>query len=381
MPYMTAAFDTIKLAELLEILKTFIHDDEVRMIQLLLSNTTLDIKMNGVETKKFESNIGSPQGDGVSGVLFNIYLENTLRELRGKLDPHDIYVEHSYAEVPESIQKSMLPEEMIYADDSDFATVQESKKDAVIREAPGTFEAENLLVNEEKIEETEIERGDRNTEMWRHVKKLGSLLGDSEDIARRKQLAIAGMNDLSKIWLRRDHIHESVRLELYNALVKPILTYNCGTWGLTQKDEESLNSFHRQQLRYLIGKRWPHHISNANLYKRCDTFPLSLFILRARWRLFGHILRGDPRMPANRAMLFYFEPTEAAGFRGRPRITIVTTLDSDIRRTRAETETFPFSELKSMNDLYLIRKVAMDRKKWKDIVEDIYRVAEAIKSL
>ena len=34
--------------------------------------------------------------------------------------------------------------------------------------------------------------------------------------AHRKQLAIAGMNELSKVWIRKDHIHESVRLDFYN---------------------------------------------------------------------------------------------------------------------------------------------------------------------
>ena len=34
--------------------------------------------MNGVKTENFQSNIGSPQGDGISGILFNIYLEDTI---------------------------------------------------------------------------------------------------------------------------------------------------------------------------------------------------------------------------------------------------------------------------------------------------------------
>ena len=45
-------------------------------------------------------------------------------------------------------------------------------------------------VNDSKTEQTEIFRGERNTEQWRTVKKLGSLLGDTADIQRRKQLSI-----------------------------------------------------------------------------------------------------------------------------------------------------------------------------------------------
>ena len=42
----------------------------------------------------------------------------------------------------------------------------------------------------------------------REVKKLGSLLGDKEDIARRKQLSIATMNNMEKVWIRKDHVNE-----------------------------------------------------------------------------------------------------------------------------------------------------------------------------
>ena len=41
--------------------------------------------------------------------------------------------------------------------------------------------------------------------------------------------------------------------KLYETLVKSILLYNSGTWGLTTKDEKDLNSFHRRLLRKVIG--------------------------------------------------------------------------------------------------------------------------------
>ena len=61
-------------------------------------------------------------------------------------------------------------------------------------------------------------RGGRNTETWRIVKKW---IRDAEDIIR-KQLAIAGMNDLQTVWIRKDHISELRRLKLNKALVKPV---------------------------------------------------------------------------------------------------------------------------------------------------------------
>ena len=96
---------------------------------------------------------------------------------------------------------------------------------------------------------------------------MGSLLGDSEDIIRSKQLAISSMSKLEIAWIRKDHITEEEWLRLYNCLVRPVLLYNCSIWRLTKKDENMLDLLHRSQLRHLISKIFLHMISNVNLYK------------------------------------------------------------------------------------------------------------------
>ena len=50
------------------------------MGKFLLKDTKLQIKMSDIEPITFNTNIGSRQGDGLSGVLFNIYFENSLRK-------------------------------------------------------------------------------------------------------------------------------------------------------------------------------------------------------------------------------------------------------------------------------------------------------------
>ena len=137
-------------------------------------------------------------------------------------------------------------------------------------------------------------------------------------------------------------------MKLYKALVKPVLTYNCGTRVLTKADEEKLNTFHRKQLRHIIGKQYPHKISNINLYKHCNEYPISLFVLRSRWKLFGHILKLDPTCPANKAMKYYLEQSNANGFRGRQRMTIARTINRDIERAISKVIDFQVKELKSI---------------------------------
>ncbi|GFS27139.1 LOW QUALITY PROTEIN: very-long-chain enoyl-CoA reductase [Elysia marginata] len=78
---MSAAFDTINRETLLKILEDIVNEDEHRIIRFLLSNTIINTKIIGATEKKpFFSNVGTPQGDSLSPVLFTIYLEHALKE-------------------------------------------------------------------------------------------------------------------------------------------------------------------------------------------------------------------------------------------------------------------------------------------------------------
>ena len=151
---MSAAFDTIIRARLIEIVKTFLDEDEVRIIRYLLSNTTLKVKINGVDGEPFRSNIGSSQGDGLSGKLYTIYFEASLRELRPILDQAQ--------ELPPT-----LPDEAIYADDADFIDVEEGKrKEQLVKHMKPVLGKANLKVNETKTEYTTLERKKKGNWYW-----------------------------------------------------------------------------------------------------------------------------------------------------------------------------------------------------------------------
>ena len=80
---MTVAFDTIDRNQLLNIIETIVNEDELKIIRFLLSNTKINTRINGVtKTNTFISNVGTPQGDSLSPVLFIVYLEHALKEVR-----------------------------------------------------------------------------------------------------------------------------------------------------------------------------------------------------------------------------------------------------------------------------------------------------------
>ena len=191
--------------------------------------------------------------------------------------------------------------------------------------------------------------------------QTGVAAWEAEDVARRKQLANVAFRKLWTVGFRRAHISLQLRLRLYWSFVIPVLTYNMGTWGLTQADLVRIDTYHRRQLRQIIGVHWPNRISNVALYYRCQSRPISESIVTARLRLFGHVLRLPRDAPAQRAIDHYFADTEAATFRGRPRTSLPTTLCSDLRRI-GRTRRQP-------TDIESLR--ALSREQWRQMERDI----------
>ena len=59
---------------------------------------------------------------------------------------------------------------------------------------------------------------------------MGSLLGDEEDLNRRKQLATASMNKINAIYLKKDKVKLEKQIRIYRALVKSVLLYDMGSF-------------------------------------------------------------------------------------------------------------------------------------------------------
>ncbi|GFR73210.1 hypothetical protein ElyMa_003862200 [Elysia marginata] len=207
-------------------------------VQFLLSKTTLDVKVNGTNTTQlFTTNVGTPQGDSLSAVLFIIYLENALRNARSNETPQQV-----------------LPNEIIYADDIDLVGTDPTN----IYDIETSLKNFRLKVIVDKTEHTEL-RLETNQE---------------SRVTSRQQ--------------RRNRSQE-------------------------------------------------------------------ILIKQLRWRLFGHILRRGNPIPANLAMLDYFNENSNRG-RGRPTTTLPITLNNDLKRLQNKDV-----QLTTKEDLHKLQKIASQK--------------------
>ena len=140
---------------------------------------------------------------------------------------------------------------------------------------------------------------------------------------------------------------------------------------MTKTEEEKLNAFHRQQLRKILNIKYPVKITSSSLYEKCNECHLSITLLESRWRLFGHILRRNSEMPANKSMNSYFI-SHGSKFRGRPLTTLPVFLNKDLTRVSDDK-----LQLTSLKDLEHLRSVAQNRQTWRKLTTRIREAAEA----
>ena len=327
------------------------------MCQSLLADTNLKVKLGDVLSEPFQTTIGTPQGDGLSPILFAIYLEKALRDVRRESEPHRPAIDKG------------IPPEAIYADDTDFISRSQDFLKFLETLIPPTLQPHQLVANDGKWERTTLSGEVKgNDSEWKKTKKLGSLLGDEEDVERRIVLATASFKKLRLLWERKKLTSIETRMRAYNALVIPVLLYNSGTWGITNKIMDRLEKFHRRQLREIIGVK-TRGVHNENLYKICNTYELKGRIIEARWALFGHTLRLDRNTPAQQAMDYYCE--NGVGAKGRPVTTLPVLLFNEYEKY--VTEKRGIKKYSKSNNILLkeLRELAGDKGKWRELVNDM----------
>jgi hypothetical protein len=122
----------------------------------------------------------------------------------------------------------------------------------------------------------------------------------------------------------------------------------------------------------VIGVYYPQLVSNSTLYEGCKTTELEHTIREARWRILGHVLRMSDEIPAKKTIKRYFDQGSRS-FLGRPRTTLATVIDQDLKLAAAQPINLGLPEqLKDQSDLEQLEMHASDRKKWKSIVTNMH---------
>ena len=351
---MSRAFDTVDRNLLMNDLESILEEDELHMIKILLENVSLVVKCGDTLGEEFVTDMGSPQGDCISPILFTLYLARALVEdveaLAEEIEPSVELADHMYNTAPNTTpsltdtshdhayshfnhrnkmrnesEENLENLELQYADDINYICENYAIVEAHKRAIPPKLEKRKLLCNHSKDEEYRISRRKYDPSQcvncsacgrcgdckkckecmyckdWKNCKCLGSMIDTSADIKRRKSLSIDAMNKLKQVW-KNKRVKTCTKLKIFNAYITSIFLYNSELWSLNSSLEGAVDAFQRRLLRKMLNITWPKKISNEKLSNITKAIPWSKVIANRRLRWFGHLVRLPEGAPAKLAL-------------------------------------------------------------------------------
>jgi len=379
---LSKAFDCIDRKILMETMEQheIATEDELRLIQFLISETQLQVKIGNTFGEKFSTIIGTPQGDALSPLLFLIYLEIILRtsNINNHTTGRDLI--YAYADDVNFAFSEQGTERTYQHTEQNVYTPIEGCQCAACRAhtleniLPQHFAAYHMTMNATKTTHVELEPGNTTKTS---LQTLGNQVSGELECQSRIQSANAAFNAMHRVWLKKYKTSVKIKMRLYNSCVRSRLLYNAGVSAYTRIQLDRIDAAHRRHLRRLLGIYYPERISNQELYKQTESKPISVDITELRWTMLGHTLRLPEETPGNTAIKQYYrrkvEQTDIprkSTRRGRVLTTIPRLLQLDIQKLGKliRKDNFAIRELKTGGDLVLLKLKAGNRDNWKKSV-------------
>ena len=287
------AFDSVHREGLWRIMKVYgIPDKLIRMVKIMYDDFECSVLEEGEQTRWFKITTGVKQGCVMSGFLFLLTVDWTMRRTT---EGHRNGIRWNFT--------SML-EDLDFADDivlvsSKYEHIQ-NKTNRLVDNA-GRLGLK-LNATKCKVMRMNTQREDKVMIGREEVQDVGEFVylgttvtkegGGTEDIKKRLSKARGAFFNLKKIWNTRS-IGRNTKIKLFKTLVRPVLLYGCEAWKLTTNEEKKLDRFQFTCLRRILRIWWPQRIRNDTISQITGVKKISDEIRRRRWNWIGHVLRKE----------------------------------------------------------------------------------------
>ena len=381
---LSTAFDSMLRGELLHIFeenKLAKDEDEMRMLQYLLSNTNLRVKVNQDIGEVFDTNVGTPQGDALSPILFIVYLEHIMRQInqhhviRNRREDFTIHFADDTKFLHHDRQLEELHQDQVVADCECNKCAQFHLQQVL----PVEFMRYNMKMNVEKTKFGNLQRAVHpdQKKIFNKAVFVGSQIDAEEEVRVRILKADAAFFAAYRLWIKGNNISVKTKLRLYNAMIRPHLTYNMAAVPLVKSQRERLDKANRRQLRILMGhyfKEMSPIISVMEIYTQTDLVPISMSIVLQRWTLLGHMLRQSEDTPHFRAMKLYFKKSFQNQERGRRKYmgalitSTMTMIDDEFQLAEKDIRNaVRIDRIDNGDKLNRLRNYARNRREWRQL--------------
>ena len=274
------AFDTISHNKLWEALRQQkVEEEYINLLKHLYANQIGQVRTD-VMSKPYKIERGTKQGDPLSSLLFNAFVESILRNIKAK------WTARQYG-----VQVFVGVENMLtnlrYADDILLFAKSQTQLQEMLTDLSVSASACGLELHPDKTKVVTNARrnGGRGVDTAIRVQSMDIQVLDEHECFKylgRKVCflefqKIELQNRVKAGWAKFTSLKQELtskayalksRLRLFEAVVTPTVLYGAGAWSLTKRDECLIQKTQRHMLRLILGSKRKHVESSRNL--DCD---------------------------------------------------------------------------------------------------------------
>lgn len=260
----SAAFDTVNRRKLIrKVQKMFKSSRVTRVIRNLYKGTKAKVWDGENLSDEFETTVGVRQGCNLSGLLFNIYMNELPDKLRGGI----------------KLKGGVIVKCLIYADDVVLVAESKDALQMMINRLVEYCEDNDLVINEEKTkvvvfgqigrppkEDWYIRR--KKIEKVKEIKFLGVLFQTSGSLKghmkERKMKCKAAIGAMRNIIIDKG-INTETKIRIYEATAKTILLYGAEVFGVEEQGEIEIAERYFYRMLYDLPRWTPKHFITTEL--------------------------------------------------------------------------------------------------------------------
>ena len=317
---LTKAYDTVPVAKLWEVLeKTSINVTLINAVKDIYKDIVSKVKIGNKISNGFKVTKGLKQGCCLSPVLFNIYIDEALRQWKKKCNGMGLTIGDTTLYT------------LHYADDQVVIARDKEDLEYMGKKLLEEYKKWGLEVNLNKTQYLCIGGGKHSEDLDLEVGKikkydqciyLGMKLtetGRSDEavkdrITKGKQV-VGTLN--SVLWEK--NIRPETKKKIYNTILKPVVIYGSEVWQLTQKIKNNLLAVEMDFWRRSARKSRVEHVKNEDIRRQMKVSGSIIEDIEKQQLVwYGHVRRmGPERLP--RQVLEWIPPERRK--RGRPPAT------------------------------------------------------------
>lgn len=350
------AFDRVRRREIWNILEKRKTDTNlIRAIKSVYSKNTNYVIKDNNRSEIFETREGLRQGGILSPTLFNLYMDDIIKESNTKTKGLNVGMRR---------MQNINIKVCAFADDLAIIAQSQSELQKDLNNWREILEKRGMKISipkskvmmiDKEQQTIDIKLKNEKLQQVTHFKYLGTTIdiyGNQEkDIHDRIDKAAKTYHMLRTSFINKREITTRTKMTVYKTIFRPILTYGSETWVLNKKLESKVQSIEMKYLRTVKGITRLDRVRNVDVRNELQVKPILEHVEQRQLSWWGHLLRTEESRLARKV---WEARTTIKRGRGRPKITWDNVIAKNIQK-RGRT-------------IHEARGLAQRRRDWKTFV-------------